>query len=266
MSNKTEVATVPDQSTAVLSMIERVALNSDIPIEKLEKMLDMQERVLDRNAKQQFTADLAAMQVSLPRVAHHGRLEIKKDGRTVQTSSFAKLEDINDAIRPVLQEFGFAVTFRVQHSDGFVWVKTVLSHRGGHSEETSLPVPLDTSGSKNNAQAVGSSISYGKRYGICAMLNISTGDDINGASFEDDHTVIENGGNATGDDRPKGSATDKQLSVLRERMKALDISEESMCAKLRIPKLTHLQPSRIKGALGIVDRYEKSLKDKGVAQ
>jgi hypothetical protein len=40
----------------------------------------------------------------------------------------------------------------------------VLSHELGHSEETTMTLPLDTSGSKNNVQAVGSSTSYGKRY------------------------------------------------------------------------------------------------------
>ena len=41
-------------------------------------------------------------------------------------------------------------------------------------------LPLDTSGSKNGVQAVGSTVSYGKRYAICALLNISTGDDTDG--------------------------------------------------------------------------------------
>jgi len=157
---------------AIMSLIERVATSPDADINKLEKMLEMQERVLDRNAKQAFTADLAAMQIHLPRVIEYGEGHNK--------AKFAKLEDINDAIRPVLHAHGFAVTFRIKHEANLVWVTTVLSHKQGHSEETSIPLALDTSGSKNAVQAVGSSISYGKRYGICAMLNISTGDDVDG--------------------------------------------------------------------------------------
>lgn len=160
------------ETSAIMSVIERVAMSPDADINKLQTMLDMQERVLNRNAKQAFTASLAAMQCELPRVIEHGEGHNK--------AKYAKLEDINDAIRPTLHNHGFAVTFRIKTEGGLVHITTVLSHRDGHSEETTIPLALDTTGSKNAVQAVGSTISYGKRYGLCAMLNISTGDDDDG--------------------------------------------------------------------------------------
>jgi len=164
------------ESAAIMSVIERVAMSPDADISKLEKMLEMQERVLDRNAKQAFTSDLSEMQQHLPRIIEHG------EGHN--QVKYARLEDINDKIRPVLYQYGFAITFRVKVENNLVWITTVLSHRQGHSEETSIPLALDTSGGKNAVQAAGSSISYGKRYGICAMLNISTGDDVDGGKPE----------------------------------------------------------------------------------
>lgn len=42
-------------------------------------------------------------------------------------------------------------------------------------------LPADVSGNKNAVQAFGSSTSYGKRYVLCALLNITTrGQDDNG--------------------------------------------------------------------------------------
>lgn len=160
------------ETTALISVIERIALSPDADIAKLEKMLDMQERVLDRNAKQAFTSALAEMQVKLPR--------IEENGKGHNSVKYALLEDINDKIRPILHDHGFAITFRVNHQEKGIHVTTVLSHRDGHSEETTIVLPADTSGSKNAVQAIGSTISYGKRYGICALLNISTGDDTDG--------------------------------------------------------------------------------------
>ena len=135
-------------------------------------MLDMQERVLDRNARQAFTADLASMQIELPRIAENGKGH--------NSAKYALLEDINDAVRPVLNKFGFAVTFSIDQTDRNVTVVARLSHKMGFSEETRLSLPLDTSGNKNPVQAAGSTISYGKRYAICALLNISTGEDCDG--------------------------------------------------------------------------------------
>ena len=61
----TEIVTT-NESAAVLQVIERLVLNDSVSIEKVEKMLDMQERILNRNAHKAFTADLAAMQTELP--------------------------------------------------------------------------------------------------------------------------------------------------------------------------------------------------------
>lgn len=171
IDSKTDVS-VSHETSAVLNMIERVCMSPDADMDKLEKMLDMQERILNRNAKQSFSADLAAMQAELPMVAKHGEGHNK--------AKYAKLEDINEAIRPTLQKHGFAVTFRIKQSDNRLLVVAILSHKAGHSEETELVLPLDTSGSKNAVQAVGSTVSYGKRYAVCALLNISTGDDTDG--------------------------------------------------------------------------------------
>ena len=169
--------TASNESNALMAVIERVAMSENADIAKLEKMLDMQERVLNRNAAQSFTADMAMMQGEMPRVFKLA---------TGHNTTYARLEDINDTVRPVLQKFGFAVTFNIdQPSPKDVKVTAILSHREGHKETSSLTLPCDTSGSKNAVQAVGSTISYGKRYSMCALLNISTGDDTNGFKLGD---------------------------------------------------------------------------------
>lgn len=172
LTTQNTIPAVSAETQAIMQMIERVVLNPEADMDKLDKMLDMQERILNRNAKQAFTADLAAMQAELPLVG--------KAGQGHNQARYAKLEDINEAIRPTLQQYGFAVTFRTKQSDKAVTVTAILSHKLGHSEETDLILPLDTSGSKNAVQAVGSTVSYGKRYALCALLNISTGDDADG--------------------------------------------------------------------------------------
>lgn len=213
------------ESSAIMSVIERVAMSPDADIEKLERMLDMQERVLDRNAKQAFTADLASMQIELPRVVEHGEGHNK--------AKYALLEDINDMLRPVLHRFGFAVTFRIKHESGLVWVTTVLSHRQGHSEETSIPLALDTSGSKNAVQAVGSSISYGKRYGICAMLNISTGDDVDGGHPKSTDGIAT---------PKKQSITDARLTAAITKIKSGEYSRDALLNNF---SLTDAQSQRV---------------------
>lgn len=156
---------VSPETSAVLATIERVCMNPEADLAKLSAMLDMQERILDRNARQAYTAAIAAMQEDMPEVVERGK---------AHNTKYATFEDINAAVRPVLMRHGFAITFRVHQEGATIRVTAVLSHREGHSEETSIEMPADTSGSKNAVQAVGSSISYGKRYTMSALLNIAT--------------------------------------------------------------------------------------------
>lgn len=164
---------------ALMQMIERVATNPDADISKLERLVEMHERITDRTAKAAFAAALSDMQPELPVIIERG--EIRHGENKPVQSRYALWEDINEAIRPILAKHGFALSFRTGREADRIIVTGILSHRGGHSEETTMHLPADQSGSKNAVQAVGSSTSYGKRYTAMALLNITTrGEDDDG--------------------------------------------------------------------------------------
>ena len=165
-------------STTIIQVIERAALNPDVDIDKMERLLQMQERIMDREAQMEYTATLAEMQPKLPVIEERGGIK-NRDGKV--QSRYARWEDINEAIRDILSENGFTLTFRTGKDGDQITVTGILAHRGGHSEETTITLPMDTSGSKNAVQAVGSSTSYGKRYTTQALLNLtSRGEDNDG--------------------------------------------------------------------------------------
>lgn len=165
-------------AASLMAVITRIAENPEIDLARIEKMLDMYERVAERQAKVAYTAALAEMQPQLPVIAERGG--IKGQGGKVQ-STYALWEDINDAIKPVLAEHGFALSFKTGREGDQIVVTGILSHRDGHSEQTTMHLPVDASGSKNAVQAVGSSTSYGKRYTAAALLNLtSRGEDDDG--------------------------------------------------------------------------------------
>lgn len=171
--NDHQLPTIAQETSAILSMIERVASNPETDIEKLERMLDMQERVLNRNAMVAFNGAMAEMQSEIPTIEKGGAIVVNGQER----SKYARFEDIMRVVKPLMQRHGFAVSFRTDTGEGFVKVTGVLMHREGHREETSMSLPIDSSGSKNTVQAIGSSTAYGKRYVLCALLNIATGDE-----------------------------------------------------------------------------------------
>lgn len=158
---------------SILAVISRAAADPACDIEKMERLMAMHERMKAQEAVAEFSSAMAEMQCDIPSIAERG----KGHG----TIRYATLEDINDVMKPIMQRYGFAISFKVVHAAAGVSVTGILMHRSGHREETTMLLPSDTSGSKNAVQAVGSSTSYGKRYVMCALLNISTrGEDDDG--------------------------------------------------------------------------------------
>jgi hypothetical protein len=136
----------------IVEVIEKCALNPQVDVNKMEKLLDMQERILNRNARQAFASAMSLMQGDLPEITQKGEIKIRGE---VQ-SKYGKFEDINEAIKPILKKFGFAISFRIKQEDKQIKVTAILCHSEGHSEETELILPVDTSGNKNSVQAAGS--------------------------------------------------------------------------------------------------------------
>lgn len=171
--------TVTGESQTILAIIERIALDPNADIEKLERMLNMQERVLDRNAKSEFAADFVRMKPHLPKI-------IRSRENTQTRSKYAPLDDINSQIDPILEQYGFGTSAKVvDQTAESVTVKAQLWHRSGHIEETIVTMPLDRAGiagtvNKTMPHATSSSVTYAKRVSLCALLNISTGDDKDG--------------------------------------------------------------------------------------
>jgi len=164
VEQKQELAAATE-NTAMVSMFERMASDPNVDVDKLERLMQMRERAVERQAKADFDAAMADMQPELPTIGERGNAA----GRY----TYALWEDINAAIKPVLMRHGFALTFRTDFTGG-ISITGVLSHRAGHREETSITLPADPSGNKNAVQAVASSVSYGKRYTAGALLNLTS--------------------------------------------------------------------------------------------
>jgi hypothetical protein len=181
MAHDENVVIAPDSSVeglTALEVINQAIINPATDVDKAERLMAMYERIVEREARTEFMAALARLQESLP--------QIKKDGRIIvrgeQRSSYATLERIDTVIKPLLAVEGFSFSFDEDAvGDGGRQFSAKLSHKQGHSETRRLTVALDTSGSKNDVQAMGSTTAYARRYLIKMHLNIvEVGEDTDG--------------------------------------------------------------------------------------
>ncbi len=161
---ETALEQVDTSPQAMMQIISRAAADPNMDVEKMERLLDVQERMMAKQAEINFTQDLVKLQAVIPR--------IKKNGKGVHGVKYAKYEDIDKAIRPLLIDSGFSLRYNSRDANGRVIITGTLSHKDGHSITDEIPLDIDKGSGRSSVQAVGSTISYGKRYLVGMLLNL----------------------------------------------------------------------------------------------
>lgn len=189
-----EVATVdqgqvPSASSNLLDQIVQAASNPEVDAGKMEQLANLALNLRREEQKERFNRDLAAAMMKMPRISKRNQIIIpanaQKGTRERVQGKFASWDNIDAAIRPILSEHNLALRFKIRGDENGTYCTPILLHTNGWVDEgEELRVPPDLSGSKNAAQAIGSSTSYAKRYAACAALNIVTEDeDRDGTSY-----------------------------------------------------------------------------------
>ena len=209
---------------SVLDVIAAAARDPRVDVEKLSAMLSLKERLEERDAEKQFTAAFAAMQLEMPRIPKLGVKDMGGKG----SIPYAKWEDLDKLIRPVLSKHGFSLSFPTRMVDGKMVMVLVLSHIGGHSKESFMPVNADPGPGRNEIQAVGSGRSYTKRYLTLDALNIITE-------------------GADDDGMKAGAITQEQADTINSLISEIGMSDKGRAAFLRladVDKIENIQRHR----------------------
>jgi hypothetical protein len=194
---------VTSYSDSLLEVIAKAARDPNVDIDKMERLLEMQERVQARDAEQAFSAAFAEMQPHLPHITVKNK--IVHNGKVI--SEYADWPSISAAITPVLSEFGFSLNFGGNNDANEKTTVAKLRHVQGHIETNQITLPHDTSGAKNKVQAIGSSSTYGQRYAACPLVGVVV------------HGSDDDGAAASG--KPRQSASEAVLSELTVKCEAV---------------------------------------------
>lgn len=166
-----------NQPVSVLGMLDRAMSDKTVDVEKLSKLMDLYERVENRNAAQAFAAAMADAQKDMDPVRTNAN-------NKATSSKYATYPALDKAIRPIYSRHGFAVTYGTGEGappDHLRVVATVM-HRSGFSKDYHIDMPADGKGAKGGdvmtkTHATGSAFTYGKRYVLGGIFNIVVSDD-----------------------------------------------------------------------------------------
>lgn len=170
-----EVTTIAEQPTP-MTIISQMVSSGQMDIATVQGLLDVQREFEKSEAIKSYNRDFALMRSEMP---------VFKREKTAYQTKYTPLEDIMKLAQPVMSKYGFSASFSTEQQDrSSVKVLCEIIHRDGHSKSTSIIVPVEavTKG-MNNMQALGSAITYGKRYSLSGLLNIVTAEDDDNNGF-----------------------------------------------------------------------------------
>ncbi len=153
------------------------ALAQSLPIEYLERLMDLQERWEKTQAKKAFDNAMSVFQSRCPIIKKK-----KQGGKTksgVTAYHFAPIEDIVAQTKDLIAECGFSYLIKTPiFTEKEVTVSCEVRHIAGHSEISSVTFPLVTKTDIMSApQVVAGTVTFTKRYAFCNAFGIMTMDD-----------------------------------------------------------------------------------------
>lgn len=171
----------------------RLAIDKNVDVDKLERLIALKEREVARNARDAFFQALANFQEKCPPVVKNKTAEIVSRRTGGKFSyGYASLDELQRHIRPYLRAENLSYSFDVE-ADGKerLIVTCILRHIDGHFERASFPVPIETTERMSGAQANGAALSYGKRQALSAVLGLSIEEDTDGKRADAPDLITE---------------------------------------------------------------------------
>lgn len=260
--NPIAAMTPSEEAAAFMNLLERAAKDPSIDVEKMRALLGLKKDILEEQRKAAFNTAYMQARLEMPRVRKDGSVEYAEDknnpnGPKKKAFNYAKYEDIDRAIRPIEQKYGFARIFTTKprgEAGGGCVVHCQLLHSEGYFKEAEIAVALDTSGGKNNIQAMGSSFSYGKRYTTEMLWDIvKEGADDDGNAAYMDATI-----------------DDVQFSAFQKLIDENSVDVVAFCAHLKVESVraitNKLYPKAMADLKGYIEKKKAKLAEKGAKQ
>ncbi len=163
-----------------LSPLVTAAMNSDMDLAKLDKLIEVQERFDKNQAKKEFYKAFSRFKQNPLIITKDSTVDFtnKSGGKT--TYDHASLGNIMSIVGPLLSAEGLALSWIPVQNEKGICVTAVLSHTLGFSIDATLHAPPDPTGGKGSLQALGSTITYLERYTGVALLGLAMTNDDDG--------------------------------------------------------------------------------------
>lgn len=227
-----------NQSNQILAALTKTAValsgkeGAVAHVEIMERLWGMQKEAEDRQAEREFGIAKVALAMDLPTIPKNHAITFVDKNNEKRETPYADRGDIETVLDPLCRKHGFSKEYSTETIDGKACQVLTVRHVSGHKEVYRSPyMPLDTTGSKNNNQAAGSTAEYGKRYALIGAFNII------GVDRDDDGNLGQD------PSQPKGDKFSERVQT-----DAAQQPKKAEPPKLTLPQAAEALESKIRNA------------------
>ena len=172
-----EVLVPEKQEETTPATLIQIAIEKNVDIDKLEKLMQLQERWEANKSRKDFFQALADFQSKCPVITKNKKAGFQSKAGGQVGYSYASLDQIISQIQEPLKTHGLSYRWEFSEQEKSIIVTCIITHKHGHKETTVMSGNADTSGAKNDIQARGSTLTYLQRYTLIGALGIGTAQD-----------------------------------------------------------------------------------------
>jgi hypothetical protein len=228
------------------SMLLQLAMEQGADLDRLERLMDMQIRWEERQARNAFVAAMAAFKNEPMTIYKDRHVNYANKNGDITDYMHASLGGVVAVVVPALARHGLSHRWETQQGSAGITVTCAITHSLGHSESISLSSPPDQSGGKNSIQAIGSTVSYLQRYTLLAITGLATSDmDDDGRQLNEGAAPEQSGQEPAADAYPDAKL-DAQIDGWSDLIAKGKTSPEHIISKISSSfSLTDAQKARI---------------------
>lgn len=173
----TALATQPGTTPTAIQQMLTLAIEKGVPVETLEKLMALHERVSDRQAASEFAAAFASFQHACPLIYKASTANVATKAGSKFSYTYAPLDEIARTVGPLLHEHGLSYTWDSDVKERMLCATCTLRHVNGHSVTASFTAPTETSAGMSEQQKFAAALTFARRQSLVQVLGLTTTDE-----------------------------------------------------------------------------------------
>jgi hypothetical protein len=162
----------PQQAPTPMMLLQ-MAMSQNADLDKLAKLMDLQDRWEANEARKAFNAAFAGFKAEAIQIVKN----ISVTDGPLKGKKYADLYAVVDAVTPALSKHGLHHSWKLTKDEkDWLEVTCYIKHNLGHCETASMGGPPDAGGAKSAIQARASSKSYLERYTLLGITGLASCD------------------------------------------------------------------------------------------